>query len=555
MVRMKGSRALMEQLKAEGVKYIFGNPGTSESAIMDELERYPELKYVLVTQEGVAMGAADAYARATGKPAFVNLHIETGLANGISLLHNANEGGTPLVLTSGNKDMRKLVEGRTELKEMVTLFTKWSVELSHPEQVPGAIRRAFNEAKTPPTGPVYVGFSANAMDGEAEVEIVPSPKGHYHIQPDPQAVAEATKLLAKASNPILLVGDRIAQSNASKEAVRLAEVLGARVYAASFSEFNFPTGHPQFLGRLAYGFPDPNKLLSTADVLLGVGNVFTSYWFFDTQGGRTLAKSTKIVHVDASGRVVGKSEPTDVGMIADPKMALAALADALEAEMSGSAKEAAKGRIAAMAKEKAAQVAAWDKRLKDRWDLKPMSTERMMAEVAANIPPETVIVDDSVTTRNSVFGAIEFDRPGSVFGERGGAIGWGVGGGIGAKLANPDKPVIAIVGDGSAMMTVQGFWTAANENIPIVYLMCNNRTYRVLKLNMNVYKNMILKDGKPSKYMAMDFPTGLNLAGMAQAMGVYSRRIENPQDIGPELKKALASDKPAVLDISIDGAL
>ena len=168
---------------------------------------------------------------------------------------------------------------------------------------------------------------------------------------------------------------------------------------------------------------------------------------------------------------------------------------------------------------------------------------------------DTVIVDDSVTTRNSVFGAIDFDRPGSVFGERGGAIGWGIGGGLGAKLANPDKPVIAIVGDGSSMMTVQGFWTAANENIPIVYLICNNQTYRVLKINMNVYKNMVLKDSKPSKFMAMDFPVPLDLAGMAKAMGVYGKKISDPKDIGPELKKALASGKPAVLDISIDGAL
>lgn len=555
MVRMKGSRALMEQLRAEGVKYIFGNPGTSESAIMDELERYPDLKYVLVTQEGVAMGAADAYARSTQRPAFVNLHIETGLANGISLLNNANEGGTPLVLTSGNKDMRKLVEGRTELADMVKLFTKWSVELSHPDQVPGAIRRAFNEAKTPPTGPVYVGFSANSMDGEADVEIVPSTTGYHRVEPDRRAVEEAVKLLAKAKNPIMLIGDRVAQSNASKEAVRLAETLGAKVYAASVSEFNFPTGHQQFLGRMFYGFPEPTKTLAAADALLAVGNVFTSYWFFDTMGGRTLPASTKIVHLDVPGRNVGKSEPTDVGMTGDPKMAMAALAEALEAEMSGSAKEAAKGRIVAIAKEKAAQQAAWEKRLKERWDMKPMSTERMMTEVAAAIPPGTVLVDDSVTTRTSVMGAMEFSTPGGWFGERGGAIGWGMGAGLGAKLANPDKPVVAIVGDGSAMMTVQGFWTAANENIPTVYIICNNSTYRVLKLNMNVYKNMVIKDKSPSKYIGMDFPTRLDIAGMAQAMGVYGKRIEDPREIGPELKKALASKKPAVLDVVIDGSL
>jgi benzoylformate decarboxylase len=185
-----------------------------------------------------------------------------------------------------------------------------------------------------------------------------------------------------------------------------------------------------------------------------------------------------------------------------------------------------------------------------------MSPERMMAEVAAAIPDDTVIVDDSVTTRAAVYGAIEFNQPGQVFGERGGAIGWGIGGGMGAKLAHPDKPVVAIVGDGTAMMTVQGFYTAAIENIPIVYVICNNEAYRILKVNMDVYKSLVIGQDPPrSKYMAMDFPQRLDLAGMARAMGVYGVRIEDPSQIGPEIKKALASGKPAVLDVVIDGAL
>ncbi len=136
MTRMTGKRALMEMLRAEGVEYIFGNPGTSESPIMDALEDFPDIKYMLATQEGVAMGMGDAYARATGKPSFVNLHIESGLANGISLLTNAYEGGTPLVLSSANKDIRKLSGGRSDLVQMVDQFTKWSAEVTHAEQLP-----------------------------------------------------------------------------------------------------------------------------------------------------------------------------------------------------------------------------------------------------------------------------------------------------------------------------------------------------------------------------------------------------------------------------------
>jgi benzoylformate decarboxylase len=553
---MSGKRALLEMLRAEGVEYIFGNPGTSEGAIMDALEDFPDLQYVLATQEGAAMGAADAYARATGRPSFVNLHIETGLANGISLLHNAAAGGTPLVLTAGNKDMRKLVEGRTPLADMVKIFTKWSVELTHPEQVPAAVRRAFNEARTPPTGPTFIAFSANSLDGEAEVDIVPNSTGYFRVAPDDSSVRDAAELLANADRPVMLVADRIAQSGASDEAVRVAEMLGAKVYSTLYSEMNFPSRHPLYKGPLRWGFPDAKETLSQADAVLAVGNVFSGYFFFPDEGASSFAPSTKVVHLDASPREVGKSEPTDVGIIADPKVGLSCLAEAIDAGMSGSAKEAAKGRAELIASETAAARASWDARVKERWQDSPISPERMMAEVVAAIPDDTVIVDDSVTTRAAVMGAIEFNRPGQVLGERGGAIGWGVGGGLGAKLANPDRPVVAIVGDGSAMMTVQGFYTAAIEGIPVIYVICNNEAYRVLKVNMDVYKSLVVGQDPPqSRYIAMDFPKRLDLAGMARAMGVHGVRIEDPLQIGPEMRKALASGKPAVLDIIIDGAL
>ena len=180
----------------------------------------------------------------------------------------------------------------------------------------------------------------------------------------------------------------------------------------------------------------------------------------------------------------------------------------------------------------------------------------MMTEIASALPSDTIIADDSITTRNSVHGAIEFNEPGSVFGERGGALGWGMGGALGLKLANPDRPVVGIVGDGSSMMTVQALWTAANSNIPVVYVICNNQSYRILKLNMNVYKKHILKEDEPqSKYLAMDFPTSLNLAGMAEAMGVYARKIEDPSELSSAMKHALALDKPALLDVVIDGSV
>ena len=542
----------MEMLRAEDVKYIFGNPGTSEGPILDELENHPDIQYMLTTQEGAAMGMADAYARYRGAPAFVNLHIETGLANGVSLLANAAEGNTPLVLTSANKDIRKLAEGRTNLVEMVSQFCKWSAEVTHPEQVPSVIRRAFNEAKTPPMGPVYVAFSANALDDEADVEIVPSHNTYARIAPDASAIDAAASILAEAENPALIVGDRVGQSDGADAAVRLAEITGAKVYASYFSQVNFPTSHPQFLGLASPGMPAGKALLGDADAVVAVGTpVFPGYFYFS---GSALDEGTKLIHIDSDATQIGRTEPTDVGIVADARTAMDALAGALEVRMSGAAREAAKGRAASVAEEKASQQAAWQARLEARRDISPMSTERMMTEIADALPDDAIIVDDSVTTRASIFCALDFEEPGSLLGITGGALGWGMGGTMGVKMANPDRPVVGIIGDGSAMMTVQALWTAANSDIPVVYVICNNKAYRVLKLNMNLYQSEILEREKPtSEYIAMDFPTPFDMAAIAEAMGVYGRKVENPAELGEALREALALGKPALLDVSIDG--
>ncbi len=556
MARMTGKRAMMEMLKAEGVEYIFGNPGTSESAIMDELEAHPELDYKLVLQEGVAMGMADGYARASGKPVFINLHIETGLANGISLLHNAREGGTPLVLSAGNLDIRELARGRTDLAEMVRLFTKFTAEATHPEQVPSLMRRAFQEAKTPPTGPTFVAFSANSLDDEGEMDIYPSPRGYFRTAPDAQAVEDAAKILAGANNPVIVVGDRVAQSAASAEAVRVAELTGAPVYSASYSEMNFPTSHPQYLGGVRLGFPEAVDTVGRADVVLAVGRMMSAYYMFSEPAMRFFHPDAKLLHMDADSAGVGTSLPTDVGLVGDPKTGLAALAEALDGMLSGSEREAAKGRAVEVGERKRAARGRAEQRFKDRWDASPMSAERLMAEIAAVAPDDAIIINDAVTSGAALLDSFEFDEPGSVFGGRGGALGWGMGGALGVKLANPDRPVIAMDGDGSAMMTVQGLWTAANENLPVVYVVCNNSTYRVLKLNMNLYKTHIMNEETPvSRYMGMDFPLRPDFSEIAAGMGVHGRRIEDPAEVGPAVEKALDLGKPALLDVVIDGSV
>jgi len=531
---MTGKKALLEMLKAEGVEYIFGNPGTSEGPIIDALEDYPEFKYILALQEGVAVGMGEAYARATGRAAFVSLHIDSGLANGISLMQDAFTTGTPMVVVSANYDTRKLAERKTDLAEMVRSVTKWSVELTHPDQIPSVIRRAFNEANTHPRGPVYVGLTSNALDGEAEMNIIPSTQVYDAGGPDPDGIAQAADLLTGSERGIMLIGDRVGEADAVQEAVEIAELLGLPVYQAPGGNVGFPTTHPQFMGALA--------LRRFSDL----------FYFTDVQ----LQESTKLIHIDSRPGAVGRSEPTNIGILASPKLALPTLSKAIAAGLTDSQKIAIDDRRAAVADARKAERTAYEAGVAELWDNDLMTPARMMSALADALPDDAVVLDDSVSSKQALRHYIQGQNPGDLIGGRGGAIGWGIGATMGAKCANPDRPVIGIIGDGSSMMTIQGLWTAANENIPCVFVICNNGMYRVLKVNMDIYKKDVLQEEEAgSSYLYMDFPTPFDVAAIANSMGVHGERITKPEEIKPALDRALASGKPALLDMVIDGAL
>ena len=557
MARMLGKHALAEMLVAEGVEYIFGNPGTSETPFLDGLQDYPQLQYVQALQEGTAVGMADGYARATGKPAFANIHIAGGLANGISGLYNAFRGGTPLVLTAGNSDTRMLISEPVlsgDLVEMTEQYTKWSVEVRHASDIPVAIRRAFKEAKTPPTGPVFVSFPWNTLDEEIDFDAVPSSEGYFRIRPDANAVDRATELLASAENPVIVVGDRVAQAGAVDEVVRVAEQTGARVVATSYSEVNFPTAHPQWGGMLNLNSPATARQFEKADVVLAVGtDVFASFLYVDVP---FLKPDARLIHIDSNYWEIEKSYPTEVGILADPAAGMADLAESLDGNMTGSQREAAATRAATLAAARQRDAERYQERIKANWDNRPMPVERMMHELAAAVPPDTIIADEAVTSRPALNRAFDFEQPGDIYGIRGGALGWAMPGALGVKLAHPDRPVLAVVGDGASMYTVQALWTASRYNIPVVYAICNNQAYRILKVNMEVYLRDMLDDReRDSDYVGMDFANRLDLAMMAQAMGVHGERVDDPAEIGPVIQRAFESGKPALLDISISGAL
>ena len=551
---MTGKMALLEMLKAEGVTHIFGNPGTSEAPIIDMLPDYPEFTYIMALQESVAVGMGEAYARATQKPSLVSLHVDSGLANGIALMLDALNSGTPMVVTSANYDIRKVVEGTTDLAELVKPVTKWSIQLTHPDQIPGAIRRAFNEANTHPKGPVYIGLTANALEDSAEMNIIPSRYTSDKIRPDLDSIEQAADSLIKAENPVLIVGDRVSDDDAVGEAVRLAEMLGLPAYQFRGAEVSFPTTHKQYLGILNLRNSANRESLKACDTVIAVGmNAFEELFYW---GDVSLNEESTLIHIDSSAVNIGKSEPTNIGIISHCKMGLQELNHNVSDKMRTIDSSIIEKRLQRTLDEKKYKQDSFVESTKNKWNDKPMSVARMMHEFVAGLPENAVVVDDSISNRAIVREYLEGIERGDIVGYRGQSIGGGIGVTMGAQCGYPDRKVFGLIGDGSAMMTVQGLWTAVNDNIPCVFVILNNGMYRVLKVNFNIYQQDILNvEPAGGSLPYSDFPSPFDMAAIAKSMGMESERITDPEDIKDAVVRASKLDKPVLLDIVIDGSL
>lgn len=552
---MTGKQALLEMLKAEGVEFIFGNPGTSEGPIIDMLGDYPELRYILTLQESVAVGMGESYARATGKASFVSLHVDSGLANGIALMLDAYNTGTPMVVTSANYDIRKTTEGLTDLAELARPVTKWSVQLTHPDQIPGAIRRAFNEANSHPKGPVYVGFTANALEGSGDMNIIPSQPVFDEPRPNPEGIKAAADLLMRADRSIMMVGDRVSDDGAMNKAVDLAELLGLPVYGSRAAEVAFPTNHPQFLGTLSLRMSDQRSILERADLVLAIGmDAFEELFYW---GDVILNRETKLIHIDPVAGKVGKSEPTDVGIVAHCGLAIDELINQITPMLTPESKQAISNRVKLISDESHESKKSFERSVEDKWDGKPITPARMMFELSNALPENAIVVDDSLSNRAMFRHYFQASERGDIRGVRGGSIGGGIGATMGTQCANPERPVFGVIGDGSAMMTIQGLWTAANDNIPCIFVICNNGMYRILRTNFNIYQKDVLGLSETSgeNLLYSEFATPFDMAAIANSMGVHGERIIEPSEIKPAVDRAVASGKPALLDIIIDSAL
>lgn len=547
---MRGRQVLMQTLVNHGVDRIFGNPGTTESPLLDSLLDYPQIQYVVHLHEGVAVGAASFYAQASGKTAFVNLHVAPGLGNAIGMIYGALKNNSPMVVTAGQQDTRLRLRDPVlghDLVAMAAPVTKWSVQVERADELGPVLQRAFKIANEAPAGPVFVALPIDVM--EQETAIAPGrPATLFSAsRPDPAGVAAMAKLISAAKAPAIVAGDDVARAGAVGTLVKLVEKLGASVWFEGLRGRNaFPTDHPAWRGTLAFDAPGIARQLAENDlVLMAGGPFFEEVWYAP---GSPFAEGTRVLQIEAAPARLAYNFAVDAGLIADVGAALEALDAAVEVDAA-----VARKRNDALEAQKDAEEAAQKARVEKAWARSPTSMARAMAEIRAGSPQDVVVVDETITANLDLFKTFTFKGPRDYYSGRGGGIGQGVAGALGVAVADTKRPILCLSGDGSSMYSIQALWTAAHHDLPIVFVILANREYRVLKHNIDAYRTRFdVKSNKPYMHMDLTGPA-LGFVDLARGMGIGGTHVTKADDIKAAVAAAFKSGKPHLLEIEIEG--
>jgi len=554
-VQLSGKQALAELLHQEGVEYIFGNPGTTELPLMDVLAQRDDLQYILALHEAVALAMSAGYAEASGRIGVSNFHVAPGLGNALGLIYTAYMGRSPLLVTAGQQDRRMQLEEPLlwgDLVQMARPYTKWSYEIGRTEDLPQAVRRAIKVALTPPTGPVFLSLPMDVLETSADLDLASTPRPDLRPGPLPELLAQAAEVLCTAHNPTIIVGDRVSKAGALAEAVELAETLGARVYAEpQANSVAFPADHPLFAGVLPGLSQGVRRALEPADVLLVIGlNLFQPFLY--TEKG-PLPEHATVVQIDSDAWEVGKNYPISVGVVSDPKAAMAQLTPLLRQRRTSEQQQAARQRLESERESRLQERRSLESRTAEDNAKEPMSALVLMREIAHALPADAVVVNESVTAGGTLRAWLKLTDEKSFFQAKGGGLGFGLPAVVGVKLALPQRPVVGLIGEGSAMYAIQGLWTAAHYDLPVVFVICNNAQYRILKSGLLAFRSEPAKQGK---FVGMDLvQPEIDFVGLATSLGVAAERVSQAQDVGPALQRALSRQGPSLLDIPIDRAV
>jgi benzoylformate decarboxylase len=550
MAEMSGAQAIYEMMVREGVRYVFGNPGTTELPLMDLFAARSEIDYILALHEDSALGVAAGYAEASGRAAVVNLHTNPGLAHALGNLYNAHRHGTPLVVTAGQQDTRATLDEMLLCADMVGMarpFTKWAYEVHHASEIPAAMTRAFKIAETPPTGPVFLSLPVNVLEERADIELIARTHIDGRLHGDMRKIKEAAALLASAKNPAIIAGDGCARSGALAALARLAEMIAARVHAEPLNALlAFPTGHPLYAGPLVPNARQSAAMLEGADVILTVGASNLAPLVYT--GHRMIPASARLIQIDVNERELGKNFPADVSIQGDPRTCVEALVDAASVIINTPSREAIARREKLEAAISEARTRFAEQACATGED-GPMSAgyvARTLRDMAAS---DAILVDEAVTATTYLRLLFEINEPNSYFFTKGGSLGLGLPFAVGVKLARPDRQVICAVGDGSALYAIQGLWTAARYQSAVVFVIFNNSSYQILKGGLIALQGESARRGQ---YVGMDITEPeVDFSHLAESLGVAARRVSGAAELRPALDWAFAESGPTLLDVSI----
>ncbi|MGH3981399.1 MAG: benzoylformate decarboxylase [Pseudonocardiaceae bacterium] len=528
--------ATYEILREFDLTTIFGNIGSTEGPFLKDFP--PDFRYVLGLQEASVIGMADGFAQATNRPALVNVHAGPGTGNSMGALLTASQNKTPLIVTAGQQAREMvLMESFLTNVEATMLprpWVKWAYEPLRAEDVPAAFMRAIATALQPPAGPVFLSLPLDDWDkpsfGPTAARTV-----SRRVAPDRARLTEFADALSEASSPVLIYGAAIDRGDGWSEAITVAEALGAPVWAAPVSErVPFPENHFLYSGELPVAIGSLAQRLEGHDVALVVGAPVFRYYFHAP--GPYLPNGMRLLHI-SDDPVETARAPVGDSLLGDATLSLAALADLL-----GERKSATK-----RADKKVAHRVVPDPSKRARNSNDGLLTAAQVFNALSEIRPvNAILVEESPSNHADLHACWPITEPASYFTAASGGLGFGLpasaGIALGERETGRNRPVIAIMGDGSFQYSVQSLWTAAQQHLPIVVIVLRNHEYAILK-------SLAVFEGIPN-LPGLDLP-GLDIVSLAKGFGCDAARVDDLDSIKRVTTGAWTKSKPTVLEIPI----
>ena len=548
MSHLFGRQAFVELLISEGVTHLFGNPGTTELPIMQALPDYPGLKFVLGLQEAVVMGMADGYARASRQLTAANVHVAPGLGNAMGALYNAKFTGSPVILTAGQQEQgHGLLEPLLydNLTLMAAPLVKWSTEVTRLQDLPRIMRRAAKIAMTPPTGPVFISLPGDILNEIAEVDLGQSVRIDHRVRPSDQSLDNLANALLSAKNPVIISGQELRSKQAFDDVGELATLLGAAVFQESvpFSA-TFSTSHNQYLGMLTRSQENVRKTLEPFDLIFCLGADLLRMSVYSPV--EPLPHHSRVIHLSERSAELGKNYRTELALQANVCETLQSLLPLLRARIDSSYKAQANARGMALEQQN------WSNKRKHsviqvltQSALRPMLASTFVMHITSQLTPDVIVVEEALTSTQALSQYLHQHDHDSFFGLASGGLGFAIPGAVGISMAKPGRPVVAIVGDGSAMYGIQGLWTAAHFKLPITYVIANNKGYRIIK------ERLVSMQGS-DRFIGMDMnDPAIDYCQLAQSMGMPSIKVSDPSELDAALKAGIQSGKPNLIEVAV----